>query len=110
MVQDLLTANPDSIDMKVHRFLAVSSTRYGNIENTLKKHAKKQKQEGISTVFYPKEIFIEDTKIRITGSFYVHFGRDKKPIITQKTYELNFERKNHGVLLVTNFKEIKNDE
>lgn len=110
VVQDLLTANPDSVDMKVHRFLEVASTAFGDMEGPLKKDAAIQKREGFSTAFYPKEVFLKGNTISLSGAFYVYFGRDKKPIITNKTYELGFVRRGHGVVLVTSLEELKNEE
>lgn len=108
ILQDLLTANPDSVDLKVHRFLEVASTAFGSMEEDLRVQAKKQKEEGFSTAFYPKETTVSKKTIWVTGTFLTYFGRDKTPVSEQKTFKLGYRRAGHGVVLVTGI-EGKND-
>jgi len=106
LLQDLMTVNPASVDLKVQRFLALSATAFGKLEPQLRKQAQQIKKEKISTAFYAKEVAFEDGSIRVTGDFKTYFGRDKKPITTSKTYRLSYMRAEHGVLIVTALKEI----
>ena len=107
LVQDLMTANPASVDLKIQRFLAVSSSAFGSLEQKLRTQAKKLKREGISTVFYPKEVAFEKNAVRVSGTFMTYFGRDKAPIASFKTYKLSYTRARHGVVVATDLQEIK---
>lgn len=106
LLQDLMTVNPASVDLKNQRFLSLSASAFGVLEPQLKKQADKIKKEKISTAFYPKEVAFEEGAVRVTGDFQSYFGRDKKPITASKTYRLSYMRAEHGVLIVTALKEI----
>lgn len=107
VLQDLLTANPDSVDLKVHRFLEVATTSFGSLEEDLKGQAKQQKEEGFSTAFYPKDLDVRDGQVLVTGTLMTYFGRDKAPVVSHKKYKLGYKRAAHGVVLVTCLEEMK---
>ena len=106
VLQDLLTSNPDSVDLKVHRFLEIAETSFGSLEARLRKQAQKQKEEGFSTAFYPKETQVLPKVIKISGVLLTYFGGDKKPILVSKTFCLGYQRVRHGVVLITSLENL----
>ena len=101
ILSDLLTVNRHTVDKKNKLFLEISSTAE-LLKDTVKKNSERIKKDGVSTVFYPKEFSIDQQKkkVFVKGTFTAYFGRDKEPIVTDKTYVLGWRETGTGCLLV----------
>lgn len=108
VTRSILTANPSNIDLKVRDLLKISSTSYGAIKEDLALESKKIKENNMSTVFYPKSFTVLENKkkVMVKGQFLAYFGKDKNPVINDRTYEISWALGVHGVLLVQSFKDI----
>jgi type IV conjugative transfer system protein TraE len=108
----ILCVNPDSVDWKIHQILKITTEKYGNLKETLLKEAKAIKHDKISTVFYPKKFEVNQSNnfIDVIGQYVAYFGKDSVPVTLEKTYRLTWLISNHGVILLNDLKEIKNEE
>ena len=104
-----LCANPDSIDWKVSQILKISLNNYGPLKEQLQIEAKKIKQDKISTAFYPNSFKVNQAKrtIEVTGEHSAYFGGDTAPIITEKTFQVSWAVRGHGVILLEGLSELK---
>jgi len=93
--------------------LRLTSPRYfGSIEEQLKKEVEELNKQRISTVFYPKEIkvYMDKKEIEIKGIFHTYFGKDKTPVVEEKKWRLGWEMGAFGVILLTEFYEMKEEK
>ncbi len=111
VLADLMTVNSYTVERKNKLFLEISSTS-GGLKDVIKANARRIKQDGMSTVFYPKgfEIDRAEKKILVDGTFMAYFGRDKNPIVSEKTYALGWRETAHGCVLVESLEEVRNDD
>jgi hypothetical protein len=106
-LRDVFTANPASIDRKVKRLLEISRSSYTELRDRLLAQARVLKDNGASTVFYPKEYNLIRAKqqILISGDYLTFFGKDTKPVIQTKSFVIGYNRGPHGVILLTSLAE-----
>ena len=109
ILQELLTANPHTIDAKTIRILEISATSFGQIRPVLDAKAKTIKENRGTTSFYPKkfEVFQDKKEVVVTGTFMTWFGKDKPPIVETIAITLGWSIGPRGVLLVRSFEERK---
>lgn len=108
ILNTIMCANPESIDWKISQILKISLSNYGPLKESLQEEAKRIKGDKISTVFYPSSFKVDQGSrtIEIRGEHSVYFGGDAKPIITEKTFQIRWAVRSHGVILLEGFKEI----
>lgn len=107
VLKSILMVNPDNVDWKIKEILRISSNDYGDIKKSLEDEANRIKNNGLSTVFYPKEFSVNQKSqtVLVRGQYMAYLGREKKPIIKDKTYELSWVINNQGVVLVKSLKD-----
>jgi type IV conjugative transfer system protein TraE len=105
----ILCANPDSIDWKISQLLKISLNNYGPLKEQLQEEAQKIKQDKISTAFYPNSFKVNQAtrSIEVTGEHSAYFGGDTTPVITQKTFQVTWAVRSHGVILLEGVSELK---
>ncbi|WP_010303280.1 TraE/TraK family type IV conjugative transfer system protein [Candidatus Odyssella thessalonicensis] len=111
VVSTVLNVNSDSIDWKVQQILKISVQSYGALKERLKKEAEIIKKDRISTVFYPKKFTVnrDQKNILVTGQHVAYFGTDSVPVITEKTYRVEWDVRARGIILLKDFQEMKNE-
>lgn len=111
VVTTLLCVNPDSIEWKTEKILKITTETYGSLKDNLKKDAERIKNDKISTAFYPKSFTVnQDNKtVEVRGEHIAYFGKDTTPVITAKTFRLAWLIREHGVVLLSEFMEVKDD-
>ena len=109
LTQDFLTVNPSTVDQAMERFLKIASTQYGQIKPNIEALAKEIKDNQITTAFYPKEFKIDTSNhvVDVTGTFMTWFGREKPPIVQNKTFLVGWKPGPKGILLASQFEERK---
>jgi type IV conjugative transfer system protein TraE len=111
VVNTLLSVNPDSIDWKIQQILKITIQNVGTLKEKLRAESKKIKADEISTVFYPKKFMVSQSTqtIDVDGQHIAYFGRDSSPVSTQKKFRLSWAVRNHGVILLKDFEEVKDE-
>lgn len=111
ILRTVLIVNPDNVDWKIKDILRISSNDYGDIKKSLQDESKRIKENDISTVFYPKEFTVnqDEQKVVVKGQYMAYLGREKTPVIKDKTYELFWVINNQGVVLVKSLQELKTE-
>lgn len=111
IVQTILCVNPDSVDWKTHQILEISVTKYGVLKDKLQKDALRMKKDHISTVFYPKHFTVNqaDQSVEVKGQHIAYFGKDSDPVMTEKTFHLKWAIREHGLVFLQEFEEIKDE-
>jgi type IV conjugative transfer system protein TraE len=109
IVQTILCVNPDSIDWKTHQILEITITKYGDLKEQLQNDAERVKHDQISTVFYPKQFNVSQATqtVEVKGQHIAYFGKDSEPVTTEKTYRLTWVVREHGLVFLKDFVEIK---
>jgi type IV conjugative transfer system protein TraE len=112
VVQTLLCVNPDSIDWKTHQILEITATRYGELKEKLQKEALRIKKDHISTVFYPKQFAVHQAtqSVDLSGQHIAYFGKDSEPVVTEKKYRLSWVIREHGLVFLKEFEEVKDED
>ena len=107
----LLCANPDSIDWKISQILKISRSNYGQLKQKLQAESRRIRQDQVSTAFYPGSYKVNapGNTIEVSGEHSAWFGRDSAPVITHKTFRLAWAIHGHGVILLEDFQEIKDE-
>lgn len=110
LISNLLTANPDTVDRKIKSFLEWA-VHESDLSSALKKNTQIIKQDKISTVFYPKDFVVnrDQSQIKIKGDFFAYLGRDKSPVVAEKTYLLGYQILPNGIIGITEFMEKTNE-
>ncbi|MEN8237170.1 MAG: TraE/TraK family type IV conjugative transfer system protein [Pseudomonadota bacterium] len=111
VLSDLFTVSRHTVDRKNKLFLEISSNAE-ILKDVLKKNALRIKQDGVSTVFYPKKFAIDRSakKVLVQGTFMAFFGRDKSPVVQTKTYALGWRESGKGCVLVESLEEVANED
>jgi type IV conjugative transfer system protein TraE len=111
VVNTIFSVNPDSIDWKIQQILKITVQNYGTLKEKLQIESKKIKADEISTVFYPKKFTVNQSAqiIDVVGQHIAYFGRDSSPITTQKKFRLSWAVRTHGVILLKDFVEVKDE-
>jgi type IV conjugative transfer system protein TraE len=111
VVSTILNVNSDSIDWKTQQILKISVQHYGSLKEKLIKDAELIKKDRISTVFYPKQFKVNqsDQTVDIQGQHIAYFGTDLAPVVTEKKYRASWDVRAHGIILLKDFKEIKDE-
>lgn len=111
VINTIFSVNPDSIDWKIQQILKITVQNYGTLKEKLQIESKKIKADEISTVFYPKKFTVNQSTqtIDVMGQHIAYFGRDSSPITTQKKFCLSWAVRTHGVILLKDFVEIKDE-
>ena len=109
VVNTIFCVNPDSIDWKIQQILKITVQNYGTLKEKLHAEAKRIRSDEISTVFYPKHFLVNQAKqtIEVLGQHIAYFGKDSKPVTTQKKFRLSWAVRTHGVILLKDFEEVK---
>lgn len=112
VVTTLLCVNPDSIEWKTQKILRITTETYGSLKENLKKDALRIKGDKISTVFYPKNFIVNQSTrtVDVSGEHISYFGKDTSPVTTNKTFRLSWVIRTHGIVLLADFIEVKNDK
>ncbi|MFN7365590.1 MAG: TraE/TraK family type IV conjugative transfer system protein [Alphaproteobacteria bacterium] len=113
LIRTILCVNADTVEDRMKAVLRLTSPRYfGSIEEQLKKEVEELNKQRISTVFYPKEIkvYMDKKEIEIKGIFHTYFGKDKTPVVEEKKWRLGWEMGAFGVILLTEFYEMKEEK
>lgn len=112
VVTTLLCVNPDSIEWKTQKILRITTETYGTLKENLLKDAQRIKGEKISTVFYPKAFTVNQAKktVDVTGDHIAYFGKDTTPVTTTKTFRLTWIIRKHGIVLLADFIEVKDEK
>ena len=106
----LLCVTPDIIEKRMGEVLAKTSPAgYGVVSDRLKKEAAELKKHHLSTAFYPSKfaIFEQKNTVEVEGVFHTYFGKDKAPVVEQKTWVLRWDRSPNGLILLADFYEKK---
>lgn len=111
VINTLLCVNSDSIDWKIQQILKITVQNYGTLKEKLEAESKKIKSDEISTVFYPKQFWVNQAKqsIEVVGQHIAYFGKDSQPVTTQKRFRLSWAVRTHGVILLKDFGEVKDE-
>lgn len=111
VVNTIFSVNPDSIDWKIQQILKITVQNYGTLKEKLQAESKKIKADEVSTVFYPKKFMVNQSTqtIDVVGQHIAYFGRDSNPVTTQKKFRLTWAVRNHGVILLKDFVEVKDE-
>lgn len=112
VLNTFLCANPQSIDWKISQILKISLRNYGPLRAQLTQEAKKIKEDKVSTVFYPNTFKVNQKArtVQVMGEYSAYFGGDAAPVVTQKTFQLTWSVRGHGVILLEGLKEVTNRE
>jgi type IV conjugative transfer system protein TraE len=102
LTRELYTVNPLTAEHNATEFLRLAASRYGGLKDRIQSSAKKIKEEGISTAFYPKSFDVSQSTqtILVTGEYLAFFGRDKTPVTQEKTFKLQWEKSPNGIILL----------
>ncbi|MBW8308650.1 MAG: type IV conjugative transfer system protein TraE [Candidatus Paracaedibacteraceae bacterium] len=108
IVKTALTVNPESVEWRHNEVLKISTHSYGNMKQTLKENAERIKNNNISTVFYPKTFEVNQSQkyVRIQGQNLAFIGKDARPVIQDKTYDIYWIKGAHGIVLLKDLIEI----
>jgi type IV conjugative transfer system protein TraE len=111
VVNTIFTVNPDSIDWKIQQILKITIQNVGTLKEKLQAESKKIKADEISTVFYPKKFLVNQSTqtIDVVGQHIAYFGRDSSPVATEKKFRLSWVVRTHGVILLKDFVEVKDE-
>jgi|GEM_PF-1033867 len=111
VVNTILCVNPDSIDWKIQQILKITVQNVGTLKEKLQAESKKIKADEISTVFYPKKFLVNQSAqtIDVAGQHIAYFGRDSNPVTTEKKFRLAWAVRTHGVILLKDFVEVKDE-
>jgi len=111
VVNTLLCVNPESFEWKAKEILNITTQKHGSLKDKLTIEAEKIKQEQINTVFYPKEFNVNQGQktVEVTGQHITYFGKRSTPVETTKTFKLAWVVSGHGIILLKDFEEVKND-
>lgn len=111
IVNMLLCINPDSAPWKIKKILQITTQNYGTLKDQFEKDAAKLKQDQVSTAFYPKHFKVDQSKqtVDVSGQHLAYFGKDSKPVITEKTFRLTWGVGKRGLVLLKDFKELKDE-
>ncbi len=112
VVGTILCVNPDSVDWKNQQILKITVQSYGTLKEKLKEDALRIKKDHISTVFYPKKFTVHRGRqtVDVIGEQITYFGKDSSPVTSEKTYQLTWDVRAHGIILLKDFNEIKREE
>lgn len=112
ILNTVLCANPQNIDWKISQLLKISLKNYGPLKERLQAESSRIKQDKISTAFYPNLFKVDQNTrtIEVTGEHSSWFGGDTKPVITEKTFQLTWAVRGHGVILLEHLKELTEPE
>lgn len=112
VVKTLLCVNPDSIEWNTQKILRITTETYGSLKGNLKKDSERIKKDNISTVFYPKNFVVNQANktIDVVGEHISYFGKDTTPVSATKTFRLSWIIRTHGIVLLSDFMEVKNDK
>lgn len=107
VIRTLLCVNPDSVAWKTSQILEISSASYGSMRSVLDKELQKIKENQMSTVFYPKDfrVNVGEKWVKVSGQYFAFFGRDKDPVIQDKTYRVSWVENGVGLILLAGFEE-----
>lgn len=110
--EDLLTANPHTVALKKERFLQLAARPQGKIQESLAKMGEVIQREGAHTAFYPKSTLLNRAQntLSVSGTFFVYLGRDHRPVVSTRTFTLQWRRGPHGVLLVEDMREEREEK
>lgn len=110
LVTNLLTANPENVDLKNAAFLqwVLSSS---SLSEKLQKTADLLKKEQISTAFFPEkfEILREKRKVFLKGRFLTYLGKSVRPVVVQKSFVLGWKMMPSGLITIETFEEEARD-
>lgn len=111
VVNTLLCVNPESFEWKAKEILNITTKRHGVLKEKLTIEAEKIKKEQISTVFYPKEFNVKQSEktIEVIGQHITYFGKKSTPVEVMKTFKLSWVVSGHGLILLKDFEEVKDD-
>ena len=111
LINSLLCVNPESFEWKVKQVLNITSEYHGTLKEQLAREGEKVKREEISTVFYPKQFQVHQQEkwVEVKGQHIAYFGKKSTPVETSKTFRLTWIIANHGLILLKDFQEIKED-
>lgn len=109
IIKTALCVNPDSVDWRHNELLKISTHSYGQMKRVLKEQAENIRKNSLSTVFYPKTFKVDQNNksIRIEGQHYAFIGKDNRPVIQDKIYEIFWIIGTHGLVLLKDMVEIK---
>lgn len=112
VVTSLLCVNPDSIEWKTQKVLRITTETYGSLKENLLKDSQRIKDDKISTVFYPKNFTVNQANrtVDVKGEHIAYFGKDTSPVTTTKTFRLSWVIRTHGIVLLADFIEVKDDK
>jgi type IV conjugative transfer system protein TraE len=111
ILSDLYTVNRHTVESKNKIFLNFASSAE-QLKDLVKKNADRIQKDGVSTVYYPKQFKVDQAnkKVLVQGTFMAHYGRDKAPIIDDKSYAIGWITTATGCLLVESLEEIPNED
>lgn len=111
IVNTLLCVNPESFEWKAKEILNITTHKHSTLKEKLAQEAEKVKSEQISTVFYPKRFKVNQQQktIKITGQHITYFGKKSTPVETEKTFRLTWVSSSHGLVLLKEFEEVKDE-
>lgn len=113
LVRTILCVNADTVEDRMKAVLRLTSPRsFGAIEAQLKREVEELNKQRLSTAFYPKEVTVHRDKneIEIKGIFHTYFSKDKTPVVEEKKWRLGWESGSFGVILLTEFYEVKEEK
>lgn len=107
LCEDVLTVNPQTVEIKKARFLQIASRPSGDIQDSLKKMVVSIKKNRASTVFYSKSYQVDrqENTVRVRGTFLTYLGREHRPVSQDRTFLVKWVRGPHGVLLLKDMTE-----
>ena len=104
--RSLLTVNPYTVEERLKNALTLTSSKYyGQVASALQKESEEIKRHDLSTAFYPRDFSIQRAQnlIEVKGVFHTYFGKDKAPVVEEKTWIVGWERGVFGACLLTRF-------
>lgn len=112
IIKTALCVNSDSVDWRHNELLKISTHSYGQMKMVLKENAENIRKNSLSTVFYPKSFKVDQNKktVRIEGQHFTFVGKDNRPVIQDKIYEIFWIIGTHGLVLLKDMVELKGGE
>lgn len=108
----LLCVNEDSVDWKTKQVLEITTEAHGGLREKLQEDSLLIKKDKISTVFYPKKFTVNQSNqtVDVVGEHMSYFGKDSTPVMREKSFRLTWAIRTHGVVLLKDFREIKDEK